>query len=73
MAGHGSFDGRVLHRSIAKVEGVTVTAKTSSAPVATVPGHLPTVAKPGTVDAMRIPSLDSATGAALTGDLPLPK
>ena len=48
-----------------------VTAKMSSAPVPTVPEHLPTVAKLGTVDAMRIPTLDSAIGAALTGDPPL--
>jgi hypothetical protein len=50
-----------------------VAAKTSSAPVSAVSGHLPTVAKTGTVDAMRIPALDSAIGAALTSDPPLPK
>lgn len=49
-----------------------VTAEASSAPVPTGLGHLPTVAKPETVDAVRIPTLGIAV-AVLTGDPSLPK
>ena len=50
-----------------------VTTKGNGAPVPTVSGHLPSIAKTGTVGAMRIPIPDTSTAAALAGGPALPE